>query len=94
MSKYEEDKDGNGICPFCEKPLANYAAEREWDQRWSVTKNDDDPELNTWADQFCWHGMAQPGECRNGMSIEERLIEVLEQRDAARKEKDESTTVS
>ena len=80
MSKYDTD-----ICPFCEKPVATYKEDKQYEKRlYTADDNYDDPELGAWADQYCWRGWAQPGDCRNGMSIEDRLIEVLEQRDEAR----------
>ena len=84
-SKYDEGKGTTGLCPFCEKPVASDEAMKEYDTRLIATDyNIDNPELVAWAEQFCWYGWAQLGECRNGMGIAERLIEVLEQRDAAR----------
>lgn len=86
MSKYEYAKAGH-LCPFCEKSAATEVEEKEWDKRWlACGKNDEDPGLNAWENQFCWAGWSEPGECRNGMSIEDRLVEVLEQRDATRQE--------
>ena len=87
MSKYDVDGNGNGICAWCDKPSIFDADLREWRARWiAAGEYDNDAELNAWANQFCWHGWLGHGKCRAGMSIEERLIEVLEQRDALRAE--------
>jgi hypothetical protein len=76
-SKYE-----NEVCPFCELPIANDEQEAEYERRLKAADdNDNDPDLCAWAANVCWYGWAQPGECRNGMSLEGRLIEVLEKRD-------------
>lgn len=84
-SKYEEKEDGSGICPFCEKPLVSDKAYEEYEKRLSIAfDNENDPDLCKWADQFCWFGWNQLGECRGSMLIEDRLIEVLEQRDSLR----------
>lgn len=92
-SKYDVGEGPYGLlCPFCEKPMANPEHEAEFEERLTAADNNDaDPELRAWEGQFCWYGWAQPGQCRNGMGIEERLIEVLEQRDAARTDKDAAT---
>jgi hypothetical protein len=85
MSKYEEDKHGTGTCPFCEKPVADDDVTHEYEHRLTaVDDEENDPKLVAWASRYCWYGWAQPGECRNRMLMDERLIEMLGQRDAAR----------
>lgn len=73
------------VCPFCELPIATQELDDEYQKRLdAVDDNENDPALVAWAAAYCWFGWQQPGACRQGMSVEDRLIEVLGQRDEAR----------
>lgn len=76
-SKYEND-----VCPFCEKPIAKDEQNKEWDHLWEAAgRDEDDPALQTWADKWCWDGWDHVD-----VELQDRLVEVLEQRDALRAE--------
>jgi len=72
MSRYDTE-----ICPFCDKLMVPLSV---WDQ--ASRLKEDDPAFVEWDKQFCWSGWEQPGECVGGLSLEDRLVQVLEQRDA------------
>ena len=77
-SKYEKK-----ICPFCELPIGNSAAEQEYERLLEAAgDNANDPIVKAFEDSICWRGWTQAHDA----TIEDRLIEVLEQRDAARAE--------
>lgn len=79
ISRYQDE-----LCPFCEKPQAGIEVENEYNERWiAAERYDDDPALIAWSDQYCWSGWYQ-SVVPCGPKIEDRLMQVLDQRDAAR----------
>ena len=76
MSRYNTE-----ICPYCERPSATEEVSEEWQQRYDACEEDDnDPGLKAWDVQYCWYRLFSSDLCIS--SAEDRLIQVLEQRDA------------